>query len=203
MNVSQNHSPTIAERDKAFQDFQAWYADSKGDALKLQTLMKDPSHSDKFILKTNDFILDYSKQHINEEAFSKLQQLVDNFNIVGDIQAMMDGETVNKTEGRAVLHTALRAPSDSVITVDGENVVPIVQEELHKMFDYVTKVRSGEITGVTGKRISTVLSIGIGGSYLGSLSAYVAFKSTAEGFKKSRNYTARFLADPDPQDFAK
>lgn len=80
-------------------------------------------------------------------------------------------------------------------------MVPAVHEELNKIYDFASRVRSGEILGVTGKRIETVLSLGIGGSYLGVLSVYQAFKNTAEGFLSSRNYTARFLADPDPLDF--
>ena len=200
-----NNQPRLsaADRHKVFQEFQAWYAQNKDSSLKLQNLLKDENHADKFVLQTEDFILDYSKQHINEEAFEKLQSIAQTFNVSGEIQSMFSGEIVNRTEGRAVLHTALRAPKDAVINVDGTNVVPLVHAELDKIYEYVDQVRSGEITGVTGKRISTILSVGIGGSYLGNLSAYIAFKNTEGGFKNSRDYTARFLADPDPQDFNK
>jgi glucose-6-phosphate isomerase len=102
-----------------------------------------------------------------------------------------------------VLHTALRASSDDIIELDGVNLVPAVHKELEKIYVYAEKVRCGEILGSTGKRINTILNIGIGGSYLGILSCYTAFKNTKEGFKSSRDFSARFLADPDPIDFHK
>jgi glucose-6-phosphate isomerase len=197
---SGNTRLTAAQRQEIFQEFQAWYNENS-EQLNLKNLLKNPAHADKFVLQNEGFILDYSKQHINDEAFAKLQNIAQKFNIQQDIQSMFSGEVINRTEGRAVLHTALRAPKDAVINVNGENVVPHVHAELDKIYEFVDKVRSGEIVGVTGKRIKTILSVGIGGSYLGNLSAYLAFKNTKEGFKSSRDYNALFLADPDPQDF--
>jgi glucose-6-phosphate isomerase len=201
MDTSQNIKPTVAERAELFSKFRTWYEENKYDALKLQNLLSDPAHSDKFVLQGDNLILDYSKQHINEEAFSKLESMVADLNILEDISGLLSGKVVNLTENRAALHTALRAPATSVLKINGENVVPKVHAELSKIYEYAGKVRSGLIRGVTGKRISTILSVGIGGSYLGVLSAYLAFKNTKEGFHSSRDYTCRFLADPDPQDF--
>jgi glucose-6-phosphate isomerase len=85
---------------------------------------------------------------------------------------MFEGQAINATEGRSVLHSALRSFGDEFVTVNGYNVVPVVHEELRKILNFSDHVRKGEIVGATGKRIKTILSVGIGGSYLGVLSCY-------------------------------
>ena len=108
---------------------------------------------------------------------------------------MFRGEKINTTEDRAVLHTALRAPRDAVIEVDGENVVPAVHAVLDKMSAFSDKVRSGEWTGHTGKRIRNVVNIGIGGSDLGPAMAYEVLRSFTQ-----RDLTVRFVSNVDGAD---
>ncbi len=110
---------------------------------------------------------------------------------------MFRGERINVTESRAVLHTALRAPRDASITVDGENVVPKVHAVLDRMADFATRIRSGEWKGHTGKRIRNVINVGIGGSDLGPVMAYEALK-----YYTDRTMTFRFVSNVDGTDFA-
>src|SRR5205823_1192364 len=109
---------------------------------------------------------------------------------------MFRGEKINVTENRAVLHVALRAPRDQSLVVAGENVVPQVHAVLDKMADFATRVRSGAWTGYTGKRITSVVNIGIGGSDLGPVMAYEALKHYSD-----RDMTCRFVSNVDPTDF--
>lgn len=109
--------------------------------------------------------------------------------------AMFDGERINVTEDRAVLHTALRAPQSATIAVDGQNVVPAVHAVLYKMTVFADRVRSGEWTGHTGKRIKNVVNIGIGGSDLGPAMAYEVLRSYAD-----RDLTVRFVSNVDGAD---
>ncbi len=115
----------------------------------------------------------------------------------GRIDAMFRGETINLTEKRAVLHTALRAPRDFSILVDGEDVVPKVHAVLDRMGDFATRVRSGEWKGHTGKRIRNVINVGIGGSDLGPVMAYEALKHYSD-----RGMTFRFVSNIDSTDLA-
>jgi glucose-6-phosphate isomerase len=113
------------------------------------------------------------------------------------IDAMFSGQKINVTEDRAVLHVALRAPRDATIMVDGENVVPQVHEVLDRMAAFADRVRRGAWTGYTGKRIRTVINIGIGGSDLGPVMAYEALKHYSD-----RELTCRFVSNVDGTDFA-
>src|SRR5215469_6329315 len=108
---------------------------------------------------------------------------------------MFSGEKINITEKRAVLHTALRAPKDATILVDGRNVVPEVHEVLDRMADFANRVRSGRWKGHTGKRIRNVVNIGIGGSDLGPVMAYEALR-----FYTRRDMSFRFVSNVDATD---
>ncbi|MGS0673577.1 glucose-6-phosphate isomerase [Shewanella sp. 125m-1] len=111
--------------------------------------------------------LDYSKNRASKETMSILFKLAKDTQLESKIKAMFAGEIINNTEQRAVLHTALRAPADKVINVDGCNIVAEVQQTLAKMGEFVDSVTSGNWKGYTGKTITDVVSIGIGGSFLG------------------------------------
>ncbi|MGS0824719.1 glucose-6-phosphate isomerase [Shewanella sp. 0m-8] len=111
--------------------------------------------------------LDYSKNRASKETMSLLFKLAKDTQLESKIKAMFAGEIINNTEQRAVLHTALRAPADKVINVDGCNIVAEVQQTLAKMGEFVDSVTSGNWKGYTGKTITDVVSIGIGGSFLG------------------------------------
>ncbi|WP_271208757.1 glucose-6-phosphate isomerase, partial [Streptomyces poonensis] len=138
---------------------------------------------------------DYSKNLITDETLALLRELAAATDVFGLRDAMFRGERINVTEDRAVLHTALRAPRDAVIEVDGENVVPKVHAVLDKMSDFAHRVRSGEWTGHTGRRIRNVVNIGIGGSDLGPAMAYEALRAYTD-----RSLTVRFVSNVDGSD---
>jgi glucose-6-phosphate isomerase len=141
--------------------------------------------------------LDYSKNRITDETLNLLFELAEESGLRERIDAMFRGEKINVTEKRAVLHTALRAPQDSSISVDGENVVPAVQAVLQKMAAFSDRIRSGEWKGHTGKRVRKVVNIGIGGSDLGPVMAYEALKHYTQ-----RDITFRFVSNVDGTDLA-
>tara|TARA_R110002049_G_scaffold2750_2_gene21773 strand:- start:656639 stop:658264 length:1626 start_codon:yes stop_codon:yes gene_type:complete len=141
--------------------------------------------------------LDYSKNRISDDTIPLLIKLAESVDLRGKIDAMFAGEKINLTEGRAVLHTALRAPRGATVTVDGENVVPEVHAVLDKMAAFCDRVRSGDWKGHTGKRIRNVVNIGIGGSDLGPVMAYEALRHYSD-----RNLTFHFVSNVDATDFA-
>ena len=157
----------------------------------------DPKRGDRFTVEAAGLYLDYSKNRITDETLKLLVQLAQESRLQERIDAMFRGDKINVTEKRAVLHTALRAPRDASVIVDGENVVPKVHAVLDRMADFAGRLRSGEWKGYTGKRIRNVVNIGIGGSDLGPVMAYEALKHYAE-----RSMTFGFVSNVDSTDFA-
>ncbi|MFE2986559.1 glucose-6-phosphate isomerase [Streptomyces sp. NPDC059262] len=155
----------------------------------------DPDRAGRYTVQVGDLHIDYSKHLITDETLALLQELATATDVFGLRDAMFRGEKINTTEDRAVLHTALRAPRDAVIEVDGQNVVPAVHAVLDKMAVFAGKVRSGEWTGHTGKRIKNVVNIGIGGSDLGPAMAYEVLRSFTD-----RDLTVRFVSNVDGAD---
>ena len=119
------------------------------------------------------------------------------------IDAMFNGDHINTTEDRAVLHTALRSPRKATVMVEDQNVVKDVWKVLDRISDFSEKVRSGEWTGITGKMLKNVVCIGIGGSYLGPLFIHTALATDQTAMKGAQGRTLRFLANVDPIDVAK
>jgi glucose-6-phosphate isomerase len=166
--------------------------------LQLRDLFAaDPQRGGKMAVEALGIYLDYSKNRITNETLKLLIQLAEELDLRGRINAMFRGEKINVTENRAALHVALRTPKGASIFVDGENVVPKVHCVLDRMADFSNRVRSGEWTGHTGKRIRNVINIGIGGSDLGPAMAYEALKYYAD-----RTLTFRFISNVDSTDFA-
>ncbi|MFE7956795.1 glucose-6-phosphate isomerase [Streptomyces sp. NPDC057413] len=155
----------------------------------------DPERGTGYTLQVGDLHIDYSKHLVTDETLRLLRELAAATDVFGLRDAMFRGEKINVTERRAVLHTALRAPRDAVVEVDGENVVPKVHAVLDKMSDFAQRVRSGEWTGHTGKRIRNVVNIGIGGSDLGPAMAYEALRAYT-----ARELTVRFVSNVDGAD---
>ncbi|MGW7289801.1 glucose-6-phosphate isomerase [Streptomyces sp. NPDC054847] len=155
----------------------------------------DAERGSKYTLQVGDLYLDYSKHLITDETLALLRELAAATDVAGLRDAMFRGEKINTTEDRAVLHTALRAPRDAVIEVDGENVVPDVHAVLDKMAAFSERIRSGEWTGHTGRRIRNIVNIGIGGSDLGPAMAYEVLRSYTE-----RDLTFRFVSNVDGAD---
>ncbi|MFE9168570.1 glucose-6-phosphate isomerase [Streptomyces kebangsaanensis] len=154
-----------------------------------------PERGEAYTLRVGDLYVDYSKNLVTDETLRLLRELAAATDVSGLRDAMFRGERINVTENRAVLHTALRAPRDAVIEVDGENVVPGVHAVLDRMSDFANRVRSGEWTGHTGKRIRNVVNVGIGGSDLGPAMAYEALRAYTD-----RGLTVRFVSNVDGAD---
>ncbi|MFI1833954.1 glucose-6-phosphate isomerase [Streptomyces olivaceoviridis] len=155
----------------------------------------DPARGTGYTLQVGDLYIDYSKHLVTDETLRLLRELAAATDVFGLRDAMFRGEKINVTENRAVLHTALRAPRDAVVEVDGENVVPAVHAVLDKMAGFADRVRSGAWTGHTGKRIRNVINIGIGGSDLGPAMAYEVLRCFAD-----RDLTVRFVSNVDGAD---
>ncbi|MEU7055573.1 glucose-6-phosphate isomerase [Streptomyces sp. NPDC046197] len=155
----------------------------------------DPGRGDGYTLQVGDLYVDYSKHLVTDETLRLLRELAVATDVFGLRDAMFRGDRINVTEGRAVLHTALRAPREAVVEVDGENVVAGVHAVLDKMSDFAERVRSGAWTGHTGKRIRNVINIGIGGSDLGPAMAYEALRAWTD-----RDLTVRFVSNVDGAD---
>ncbi|MDH6538835.1 glucose-6-phosphate isomerase [Streptomyces sp. SPB4] len=155
----------------------------------------DPERGTKYTLAAGDLHIDYAKHLVTDETLALLHELAAATGVAALRDAMFRGEKINITEDRAVLHTALRAPESAVVEVDGEDVVPEVHAVLRKMAAFSDRVRSGEWTGHTGKRIRNVVNIGIGGSDLGPAMAYEALRAFSD-----RDLTVRFVSNVDGAD---
>nr|WSW48493.1 glucose-6-phosphate isomerase [Streptomyces sp. NBC_01001] len=155
----------------------------------------DPNRGTGYTLRVGDLHIDYSKHLVTDETLELLRELAAATGVAELREAMFRGEKINTTEDRAVLHTALRAPKDAVVEVDGENVVPAVHAVLDNMAAFADQVRSGAWTGFTGKRIKNVVNIGIGGSDLGPAMAYEALRAFTD-----RALTVRFVSNVDGAD---
>ncbi|MDI5948626.1 glucose-6-phosphate isomerase [Flavobacterium yafengii] len=136
----------------------------------------DANRTEKFNLKWNDFLIDFSKNIINQETLQLLLELADEVGLKSAIADYFDGAIINQTENRAVLHTALRAKESAIINVDGDNVVSEIYEVKSKIKAFTNEVTSGERTGFTGKPFTDVVNIGIGGSDLGPAMAVEALQ---------------------------
>ncbi|MFJ7240249.1 glucose-6-phosphate isomerase [Streptomyces olivaceus] len=174
-------------------------ADHRKDALPRPDLRElfaqDPGRAERYVVRVGDLRIDYSKNLVTDETLALLRELAAATDVFGLRDAMFRGERINITEDRAVLHTALRAPRDAVVEVDGENVVPKVHAVLDRMAAFAGRVRSGEWTGHTGRRIRNVVNIGIGGSDLGPAMAYEALRAFTD-----RSLTFRFVSNVDGAD---
>lgn len=138
------------------------------------SLFSEPNRFEAFSASTDDLLLDFSKTNIDQNSLDLLIDLATRTGVAQKRDAMFAGEKINTTEDRAVLHTALRANSDTPLIVDGEDVRPGVAHTLERMERFVTGVHSGEITTPSGKRFTDVVNIGIGGSDLGPAMATLA-----------------------------
>ncbi|MFE4493087.1 glucose-6-phosphate isomerase [Streptomyces niveus] len=166
-----------------------------GETTLRELFAEDPARGTGYTLQVGDLHLDYSKQLVTDETLTLLRELAAATGVEELRDAMFRGEKINTTEDRAVLHTALRAPRDAVVEVDGENVVPGVHAVLDKMAVFSEKVRAGEWLGHTGRPIRAIVNIGIGGSDLGPAMAYEALKSFTH-----RDLDVRFVSNVDGAD---
>lgn len=156
----------------------------------------DPERADRFTFDLADLHVDLSKNLLTTEVLAALVSLAGQVGLESRREAMFTGRRINVTENRAVLHTALRAPRGAVVELDGENVVPAVHEVLDRIYAFSDEVRDGAWKGATGRRIETVVNIGIGGSDLGPVMAYEALLPFVDGPR------CRFISNIDPSDTA-
>ena len=163
----------------------------------MRTLFADDSgRASRFTLEAAGLHLDYSKNRITSETVNLLLRLAQESDLRERIDAMFRGDRINVSEQRSVLHVALRATRGQSIMVDGHDVVPDVHAVLDRMTEFTARVRSGDWTGHTGKRIRNVINIGIGGSDLGPVMAYEALRHYSV-----RDLTFRFVSNIDGTDF--
>lgn len=137
---------------------------------------KDPDRAKRFTLKWNDFTVDYTKNRITSKTMELLLQLAKEVDLQDAIRKQFEGDVINATEGRAVLHTALRAKETDIIKVDGVNIVPEIYAVKHQMKAFADSIISGTAKGYTGKAFTDVVNIGIGGSDLGPVMVVEALK---------------------------
>ena len=157
---------SLLTTSKAWTALQSHYNQSKNDSLR-DAFKKDPNRFNKLSINFNEILFDYSKNRITEDTLPLLIDLANHAELDEKIKAMFAGEKINTTEHRAVLHTALRNRSNHPIYVDGQDVMPEINRVLAKMRTFCATVRSGQWKGYTGKAITDVVNIGIGGSGLG------------------------------------
>lgn len=163
-------------------DFRKWFAE-------------EPNRAQQFTLRAGDLTVDLSRNYLNQQVRDTLVSLAAQVDLAGRRDAMFRGDRINTTEDRSVLHVALRLPKGAELDVDGVNVVDQVHEVLDREISFTEAVRSGERGGVTGKPITTVVNIGIGGSDLGPVMVYEALKP----YKHDR-IECRFISNIDPAD---
>jgi glucose-6-phosphate isomerase len=173
------------------------HSQKMGDVHLRRLFADDPGRGERLTAEGAGIFLDYSKNRVTDETLRLLLQLAEESALKARIEAMFCGEKINVTEGRAVLHVALRAPKEESISVDGEDVVPQVHAVLDRMTGFAAKIRSGAWKGHTGKPIRNIVNIGIGGSDLGPVMAYEALKHYSD-----RALTFRFVSNVDGTDFA-
>ena len=181
---------------KAWGALQTHYDQIRSTHLR-ELFAADAMRGERLTAEALGLFFDYSKNRINDETLKLLLELARESELQAHIDAMFRGDKINFTEGRAVLHVALRAPKGTSVVVDGQDVVPDVHVVLDRMAAFSDRIRSGEWKGHTGKRIRNVINIGIGGSDLGPVMAYEALKHYSD-----RAMTFRFVSNVDGTDFA-
>lgn len=159
----QNTNPTTTS---AWQKLQKHFQEMNRVSMK-EMFNEENARAEKFHLQWNDFLVDYSKNIINQKTMNLLLELTNEIQLKDAISKYFDGDNINQTENRAVLHTALRAKETAVIKVDGENVIPEVFEVKNKIKKFTNEVVNGDRKGFTGKPFTDIVNIGIGGSDLG------------------------------------
>jgi glucose-6-phosphate isomerase len=190
-----------AAEPSALRGFPAWaalrrhYGQIKDLHLR-QLFADDPQRGERLAVEAAGVYLDYSKNRITDETLKLLVRLAEEARLRERIEAMFNGEKINVSEDRAVLHVALRAPRDAAILVDGRNVVPDVHKVLDRMAAFADAIRSGDWKGHGGKPIRAVVNIGIGGSDLGPVMAYEALRHYTD-----RAIACRFVSNVDGTDF--
>lgn len=194
-------TPTLISDTEAWKDLKAHVEEIK--KTHLRDLLSSTERCESMLVEFDGILLDYSRQRATLETIDKLFKLAEAAHLREKINRMFNGEHINSTENRPVLHVALRAPREAVIKSDGKNVVPDVWKVLDKIREFSEGVRSGSWVGATGKPLKDVVAVGIGGSYLGPLFVHTALQTDPEAVGSARGRQLRFLANVDPIDVAR
>ncbi|XP_031405979.1 glucose-6-phosphate isomerase, cytosolic isoform X2 [Punica granatum] len=194
-------SPALISETGPWKDLKDHVEDIK--KTHLRELMADMGRCQSMTVEFDDMLLDYSRQRATLDTIDKLFKLAEAACLKQKISRMFNGDKINSTENRSVLHVALRAPRDAVICSDRKNVVPDVWGVLDQIKEFSERVRNGSWVGATGKQLKNVIAIGIGGSFLGPLFVHTAFQTDAEAGEYAKGRQLRFLANVDPIDVAK
>ena len=184
----------LTER-KAWKKLDAHFAGIQSTHLR-ELFAQDPGRGERLSCEALGLYLDYSKNRVTDETLRLLLELAQESGLGSAIEGMFRGDRINITENRSVLHTALRAPRNATIMVDGRNVMPDVHEVLDRICVFAEQVRKGQWKGFTGKPIRAIVNIGIGGSDLGPVMAYEALKAYA-----TRDLVFRYVSNVDGTDF--
>jgi glucose-6-phosphate isomerase len=188
-------SPPLRERS-AWRELEAHHAEVRERHLR-ELFDQDPGRGERMTAEGAGLFLDYSKNRVTDETLTLLARLAEECQVAERRDAMFQGEHINVSEDRAVLHVALRMPRERSLIVDGEDVVKQVHGVLDRMSDFCNRIRRGEWRGHTGKPIRNVVNVGIGGSDLGPVMAYEALRHYSR-----RDMTFRFVSNVDGTDFA-
>jgi glucose-6-phosphate isomerase len=164
-------NPTMTAAWRKLQGLSTQYKD-----LQISELFAQPGRFDRYSLRLEDILLDFSKNRINDEIFAALIELAQETQLPQNLEALFSGEPINETEKRAVLHTALRNRSNRAVYESGKDVMPDVNAVLAQMKGFATQVHEGKWLGFTGKPITSLVNIGIGGSDLGPVMVTEALK---------------------------
>ncbi|BAO45183.1 glucose-6-phosphate isomerase [Thiolapillus brandeum] len=192
--MTNNSLPPLPDLAPIWQSLQEHAEEIKKQHLR-DMFAADPHRFDDFSLSLGEILLDYSKNRITGKTFELLEELATRAGLKSWIERMFKGERINNTENRAVLHTALRAPADARVIVDGRNVIPDVQRVLERMEAFCSKVHDGSWTGYSSRAITDIVNIGIGGSDLGPHMVSTALRP----YWKS-GLTAHFVSNVDGTD---
>jgi glucose-6-phosphate isomerase len=171
--------------------------------MHLKSLLQDSSRCAALVAEHDGIMLDFSRENVLPATMEMLFDLAGAAGLEQKRAAMAAGQHINTTEDRAVMHVALRAPKGKVLMVDGADVVPDVHAVLTKIADFTERVRNGSWVGATGKKLSNVLCIGIGGSFLGPEFVFEALRTDPTGSAAATGRSLRFLANVDPVDVAR
>lgn len=191
-----NHSETYLTELSSWKELEKHFSQISKLTLR-QLSRQDRDRANRFAINDLDIHFNYSRQKVNGDTMGLLTQLANERDLKDKIETMFSGQKINTTENRAVLHIALRAPVESSIFVDGEDVMPGVHQVLNRMAAFSDKVRNGDWLGHTGKPIKNIINIGIGGSDLGPVMAYEALKHYAPD-----DMNFRFVSNIDGSDLA-
>lgn len=169
----------------------------------LRELVKDEARNDRMYTEFNGVCMDFSRQLLDKAGLDSLLELAKERKVVDKVQQMFQGEKINSTEKRSVLHVALRMPKGKQLKVGGEDVVAEVHKVLDQIKDFSNKIRNGTLKGATGETLTNLICIGIGGSYLGSEFLVESLKTEPTAAKNAEGRNIRFLANVDPIDVAR